>query len=373
MPATRHNPPFRAEHLGSLIRPAKLIQAREAWQARKLAREELRKIEDECVRDVVALQERVGLQFVSDGEFRKSGWRDLLFDASDGFSKEKHPSDFTFTEYSGERRKGLPVPDVVAMIKRREPLAAGFDFVKKLTKKVVKATLPAPSVNQFFRGDKMLLNGPYKGDRKAYLADIAAIYRQEIADLVAQNCTYLQIDDVPSAVLCDPKNKELVRSRGEDPERLIDQYFDLFNDSLRDRPGNMTVGVHLCKGNYGYGQGSGGYEPVAERLFQKLDADVYFLEYDDQRAGGFEPLRHLPKDRSAILGIISTKLPALEPADDVCRRIDEATKYVDLDRLGLSPQCGFASNYNMTRFTVDDQERKLAHVVSIAQRVWGSA
>ncbi|MSQ70673.1 MAG: 5-methyltetrahydropteroyltriglutamate--homocysteine S-methyltransferase [Betaproteobacteria bacterium] len=373
MPATKHNPPFRAEHLGSLIRPARLIKAREDWRAGTLAREALRAIEDECVRDVIALQERAGMQFVSDGEFRKSGWRDLLIDASDGFSKELQPSDFTFTEFSGERRRGVSVPDVVATIRRREPLAAGFDFVSKLTKKIVKATLPAPSVNQFFRGDRMLQNGPYKGDRSAYLADVATIYRQEIADLVAQGCTYLQIDDVPSAVLCDPRNQQLVRDRGEDPQQLIDQYFALFNDALRERPANMTVGVHLCKGNMGYGQGSGDYEPVAERLFQKLDADVYFLEYDDERAGGFEPLRHLPKDRSAILGIISTKLPALEPADDVCRRIEQASKYVDLDRLGLSPQCGFASTYNTTRFTEDDQERKLTHLVAIAQRVWGQA
>ena len=372
MPA-KLNPPFRAEHLGSLPRPAHLIAARKQWEQGKLARDELRKIEDACIRESVAMQERTGIRVITDGEFRKYSWRDLMFDSTDGFGRKNNDSDFIFTDFSGEKRRGNSVPDVIGKLKRREMMAPGFEFAKALTTKAVKATLPSPSVNHFFRGDKMLDNSPYKGDRKAYFADIAAIYRQEITDLAAQGCTYLQIDDVPSAVLCDPRNKEIVRSRGEDPDKLIDEYFELHNEAMRGRPANMLLGVHLCRGNSGHGQASGGYDPVAERLFNKVDADVYFLEYDTERAGGFEPLRFLPKDRVAVLGILSTKLPALEPYDEVRRKVDAAAKFVDLERLCLSPQCGFSSSNLSSRFSVDEQQRKLVHLVELATKIWGSA
>jgi 5-methyltetrahydropteroyltriglutamate--homocysteine methyltransferase len=368
MPA-RTAPPFRAEHLGSLIRPAKLIEARQQWRDGKLPREQLKALEDECIRDAVKLQERAGLQVITDGEFRKWGWRDLLIDASDGFSTDRNQSDFTFTDFSGEKRKGNSVPDVLAKIKRREMMAPGFEFVKGLTKGTVKATLPAPSCAHFFRGDKMLDKSPYKGDRKAYLADVAAIYRQEIADLAKQGCTYLQIDDVPSAVLCDPRNAAVVKERGEDPEKLIDEYYALFNEAVKDRPTSMALGIHLCRGNSGHGQGAGGYDPVAERLFN-LPATMFFLEYDTERAGGFEPLRHLPKGKFAVLGIMSTKLKELEPVDEMERKVDQAAKFAPKENLCLSPQCGFASNYINDRFTADDEERKLTHLVKAAGKIW---
>ena len=263
----------------------------------------------------------------------------------------------------------IAVSASIGRLKRREPMARGFEFVRKLTARTVKATLPAPSVNHFFRGDHMLEKGPYRGDRKAYFRDIAAIYRQEIAELAAQGCTYLQIDDVPSAVVCDPRNAQVIGDRGEDPEALIDQYYEMFNDAVRERPATMTIGVHLCRGNSGHGQASGGYERIAERLFQKLDANVYFLEYDPERAGGFEPLRHLPRDRFAVLGMISTKLPALELVDELRRRVDQAARFVDLERLCLSPQCGFASSYEQTRFSEADEVRKLEHLVTASQKI----
>jgi 5-methyltetrahydropteroyltriglutamate--homocysteine methyltransferase len=367
----RLNPPFRAEHLGSFIRPQRLIKARQAWAEGKLPKAELTTLEDECIREVVAMQERCGVKVISDGEFRKWSWRDLMFDATDGFSKDRKQSDFTFTEFSGQKRPGMPVPDVVGKLKRRDMMAPGFEFVKKLTSNTVKATLPAPSVSHFFRGDKMLKGSPYK-DRDAYFSDIASIYRQEISDLSSQGCTYLQIDDVPSAVLCDPRNANIVKERGEDPEKLIDEYFALFNESVRSKPSGMTLAVHLCRGNNGHGQASGGYDPVAERLFN-LPADVFFLEYDTERAGGFDPLRHLPKDKVAVLGMMSTKQKELEPEADLRRRVDEAAKYVDLERLALSPQCGFASNYQLDRFNQEDEERKLTHLVKVATKIWGSA
>jgi len=218
----------------------------------------------------------------------------------------------------------------------------------------------------------MLQGSPYEGDRKAYFADIAAIYRREIADLAAEGCTYLQIDDVPSAVLCDPRNQEIVRARGEDPQALIDEYFELFNAAVRDRPASMVLAVHLCRGNSGHGQASGGYEPVAERLFNSLDADAYFLEYDTERSGGFEPLRHLPRHKVAVLGILSTKIMALEPEGEVRRKIDQASRFVDLDRLCLSPQCGFSSSALTARSAEEEHERKLRHLVNIAEKHWGT-
>jgi methionine synthase II (cobalamin-independent) len=367
----RSKPPFRADHVGSLLRPPHLIAARGEWMAGKLRGDELRRIEDQCIRDAVAMQERVGLQSISDGELRRSSWRDLLFESADGFSIDKYESNFTFTQFSGEKNKGMPVPKVVSRLERRQPLTSDqFSFLAALTDRMPKATLPSPSVAHFFRGDDMLSGSPYR-DRRAYFADVARIYREEIADLASRGCVYLQIDDVPSAVLCDPSNQQVVRARGEDPDELEDQYIELHNDSVRDRPKGMTLCVHLCRGNTGHGQASGGYEPVAERLFQRLDADAFFLEYDTERAGGFEPLRFMPKDRVAVLGLMSTKLPELEPADMLRRRVDAAAKFVDLERLCISPQCGFASSYQNTRFTLEQQERKLAHLVAVAGEIWG--
>jgi 5-methyltetrahydropteroyltriglutamate--homocysteine methyltransferase len=370
MAKSRTDPPFRADHVGSLLRPAHLIAAREQWMAGKLPADELHSIEDQCIRDAVAMQERVGLQSISDGELRRSSWRDLLFESADGFSAEKYESNFTFTQFSGEKNKGMPVPRVVGPLKRRRPLTSDqFSFLATLTSRTPKATLPSPSVGHFFRGDDMLQGSPYR-DRRAYFADVARIYREEIADLAARGCTYLQIDDVPSAVLCDPGNQAIVRGRGEDPDEIENQYIELHNDSVRGRPPGMTLCVHLCRGNSGHGQASGGYEPVAERLFRRLDADAFFLEYDTERAGGFEPLRFVPKDRVVVLGLMSTKLPELEPVDALRRRVEEAAKYVDFDRLCISPQCGFASSYANTRFTLDQEERKLAHLVAVADQIW---
>jgi 5-methyltetrahydropteroyltriglutamate--homocysteine methyltransferase len=216
----------------------------------------------------------------------------------------------------------------------------------------------------------MIKSSPYKS-RAAYLDDVCAIYREEVADLAKLGCTYLQIDEVPCAVLCDPTNQALVRNRGEDPEALIDEYIAAMNAAVRDRPAGMTVCVHLCRGNMGHGQASGGYEPIAERLFNDLAVDGFFLEYDTDRSGDFRPLRHLPNGKVVVLGLISTKLPELEDSDTLKRRVEEAGRYVDTDRLCLSPQCGFSSGYKTVRFTLDDQERKLAHVVKVADEIWG--
>jgi len=367
----RINPPFHADHVGSLIRPHALLEARKAQAEGKLAPDALRALEDKAIRDAVALQERVGLQAITDGEFRRNNWRDRFFERTDGYSTDKIPSSFTFTEFSGEVRRGMPVRYAASKLKRRDPITADdFAALQKLTKRVAKATIPSPTVNHFFTGDKGLAKSPYAGDRKAYFADIASIYREEVAQLARIGCKYLQVDEVPLAVLCDPKNQEVVRARGEEPQRLIDDYVDLINQSVRDRPQDMTLCIHLCRGNSGHGQASGGYDPVAERLFQRLDFDGFFLEYDTPRAGDFQPLRHVPKDKTVVLGLMSTKEKGLEPVEALKRRVEEAARFVEMDRLCLSPQCGFASSAEVERFTAADEERKLAHLVSAASEIW---
>ncbi len=363
-------PPFRADHVGSLIRSRRLIEARTAHLAGRLPADALRAIEDEEIRAAIAMQERTGIQAITDGELRRNNWRDRFFERVDGFTKEKIPSSFFFTQNSGERQRGMPVPTVSGLLKRRERITADdYAFLKPLTQGVAKATLPAPSANHFFSGDKGLAGSPY-ATRQAFMDDVTAIYRQEIADLAALGCTYLQIDEVPIAVLCDPKNHAIVRERGEDPESLINDYISAINAVVRDRPASMTACVHLCRGNADHGQASGGYDPVARRLFRELDVDGFFLEYDTERAGSFAPLREVPKGKRVVLGMISTKIAALEPIDDIKRRLDEASRTISLDQLCISPQCGFASSYQTNRFTHDDQERKLAHLVKIAEAVW---
>ena len=366
---TNDGPPFRVDDVGSLIRSQKLIDARDVRDAGTLSDEALHEIEDEPVLDAIAMQERVGLHSITDGELRQFNWRDGFFESVDGFSEECVPSSFIFTEFSGERRRSIPIPVAIGKLRRKKITADDFAFTQANAKRTAKATLPSPTVNHFFFGDNGLAKSLYP-DRRAFFADVAEINRDEIADLAAAGCRYLQIDDVTIALLCDPTNLEIVRQSGEDPDELIANYIDAINDAVRGRPANMTVCVHMCRGNQGHGQASGGYEPVAERLFNELEVGGFFLEYDTERAGGFEPLRFLPKGKSAALGLISTKLPELESSDALTRRVEEASNYPDIDQLRLCPQCGFASSYKTTRFSVDDEERKLAHMVKVADEIW---
>ena len=283
------------------------------------------------------MQERVGIQSVSDGEFRRNSWRDNFFERTDGYSRDRVPSSFFFTQVDGSLRPGGMAPVAVNTLRRRDPITSD-DFqalVPYVTRGTPKATIPSPTVNHFFTGDPGLAQGPYKGDRQAYLADVAAIYQQEIVDLYAAGCRYLQVDEVPLAVLCDPKNQDIVRQRGEDPTELIHQYADLIASVVQGRPADMAVVVHMCRGNWGLGQASGGYEAIAEPVFARLPVDGYLLEYDDARSGGFEPLRAIPA--VAALGLISTKRAVLEAAVEVRRRVDEAAHYLTMERPALCP------------------------------------
>ena len=366
--------PFRAEHVGSFPRPEKLLKAREDYAAGRMAHHELRQIEDESVRDVVALQERVGIGAVTDGEFRKSGWRDFIYDRCEGFAEERIAAPFQFRLFDGTVRQAGGAPAVVAPLKRRGAMSAGdFALLKPMTTRPTKANLPTPSSFHAYAGDKGIAKTAYP-DRKALLADVVRLYREEIADLAALGCTYLQLDEVPLAVLCDPTNMEAIRRRGEDPDELVDQYIDALNESVRDRPAGMAVAVHFCRGNAGHGMADGGYEPIAERIFDRLQVDGYFLEYDTPRAGDFRPLRFLPKGKKKIvLGLVSTKQPEIESADVLKRRIDEAARFAPLDQLALSPQCGFSSNVGAGRLSLDQVEAKLARVVEVADQVWRNA
>jgi 5-methyltetrahydropteroyltriglutamate--homocysteine methyltransferase len=370
MSRQRTSPPFRADHVGSLIRPKELIEARKVFQAGTLKADALRAFEDKAIGDAVKMQERVGLHSITDGEMRRFTFRDLFFESVSGFSKERIESSFTFTEYSGARSKSMPIPVVVGKLKRMKSMTADeFSFTRTLTNRTVKATLPSPGINHVYSGDKSLKDSPYPS-RKAFFEDVVAIYREEIADLASRGCRYLQIDETPTAYLCDPKNQEMIRARGEDPDELINDYNHAINGAVESKPADMVVCAHLCRGNIGHGLGSGGYEPVAERLFREMNVDGFFLEYDTERAGDFKPLRHMPKNKFAVLGLFSTKLRQMETADEIKRRVDEATRYIDLDQLCISPQCGFASNYDMERMTIDEEEKKLAIIVEIARQIW---
>jgi len=368
----RTKPPFRADQVGSLIRPQALREARQAHLAGKLSAAALRETEDRHIRDVIAMQERVGLQAVTDGEFRRTSFREVLFDNVEGFSQERIETDFAFSYADGSTRRATPVPKVVAPLRRRGAMAAGdFGFLKSHTKRTAKAMLPAPSFAHWFIGDKALSGTIYK-DTVSYMADVAAVYREEVAALAALGCTYLQIDEVPIPVMSDPKVQAIIAKRGEDYRALIDLYVDAINAAIADRPADMAVAVHMCRGNEGVaGLGSGGYAPIAERVFGRLAVDGYLLEFDTPRAGDFAPLRYLPQGATAVLGLMSTKERALESKDDLKRRVDEAAAVIGIERLGLCPQCGFATAYHYDRLTIDDEERKLALLVEVANEIWG--
>src|SRR5262245_42106425 len=369
MAAERTLPPFRADHVGSLLRPPELREAHAGFKEGKISERDLAEIQDRAIRDVVRMQESVGLQSVTDGEFRRDNWRDRFFESVSGYSLERYESPFTFTEFSGEIHKGMPIPHVVSKLKRMKSMAKDeFAFLKPLVGKTAKLTLPSPITNHFYLGDKGISQA--YGSRAEYLNDIASIYQRELADVAAAGCSYLQLDEVCLAVACDPQIRRISEQRGEDFDELLRQYTDLINTIVDSRPEGMRICMHLCRGNSGAGIASGGYEPIADFLFGRMHVDAYFLEYDTDRAGDFTPLRFMPKNKQVVLGMISTKLKELEPIDELKRRVGEAGKFVDVDRLCLSPQCGFASGFNVTRFSFDDQKRKLAHLVEAADRIW---
>ena len=364
-------PPFRAEHVGSFVRPERLLQAARAHRAGDLEVDAYREIQDDCIREVVAWQDEIGMPSVTDGEFRRRSWSAGVIDALDGFGLREEGA-LQFRTEAGALGVAAS-PYAKAPLSRRHPIVADdYAFVRAQSSKgLAKATMASPPVMHFYLGPRSFETDIY-ADRDAYFEALAAIYRDEIADLAAEGCTFLQLDETALPCNCDETARAAVRERGEDPDDLTDAYIRLINDALAGRPDGMTVGLHMCRGNLkGAWMAEGGYEPIAERMFGLLDVDAYFMEYDTPRAGDFTPLRHMPADKTVVLGLISTKTPALEPKDEIKRRIDEAAAFLPLERLALSPQCGFSSGGGGGQtVTADDTRRKLELVLDIAGEVW---
>ena len=364
-------PPFRAEHIGSFVRPPRLIEAARSHKAGKLDDAAFRKVQDDCIGEIVAFQESLGLPSITDGELRRRSWSAGFIDAVDGFGLRDGTLGF---------RNESGVMGIAASPYARSPLkrlhrivADDYRFLKSVVKRgVPKVTIAAPDVMHWFLGPKAFDRKVYK-DREAFFADLVWLYREEIADLAMEGCRYLQLDDTALPCNCDPNARKDVAARGEDPDELTRRYARLFNDCVSTRPRDMTVAVHLCRGNLkGAWMAEGDYEPIADALFNQLAADIYCLEYDTPRAGDFSPLRYAPKGKQVILGLVSTKTPQLESKDVLKRRIDEAAQYVPLERLGISPQCGFSSGGGSGQtVTQDDTKRKLELVMNVAREVWG--
>ena len=380
-------PPFRAEHIGSLLRPEKLLKARAALEgdqyrqiAGSVSYDQLREIEDEAIREAVKFQEDVGLQVITDGEFRRRSWYQDFVLSLGGTS-------ITFVDPSKNVSAAVPFQDsqgvdklpghlvqVNGKLKRDKGIVtAQFRFLKGLTARTsrAKVSIPSPTMLHFW-GGRAVIDAKTYPDLEQFWDDAVAIWQAEIRELHALGCNYVQIDDVTFPMICDPRSQDALKQRGDDPQRLIETYADVLNRLVAGAPKGMTLGMHMCRGNNrGKWMGSGGYEMISEVVFQRIAIPNFFMEYDSERAGDFRPLRHVPKGKHVILGLVSTKTPQLETGEQLKRRIDEAAKYVPLEQLCLSPQCGFASNFMGNPVTFDDQRRKLALIVETAREIWG--
>jgi 5-methyltetrahydropteroyltriglutamate--homocysteine methyltransferase len=362
-------PPFHAEHIGSLLRPDELRRAFRDLSKGEITAEKFHSVQEQCIRDVVKMQEDVGLQLVTDGEFRRTTYISHFVESVDGL--DFGPSSFRFYDAVGGEHEFVG-PQCVGKVKRvKSNSGEEFDFLKTLTNQTPKMTLPSPATMHFLGGANQPPAEAY-ADVEEFFSDLALAYEEDIADLAARGARYIQIDDVPFPMLCDPALRGQLEQRGIDPEILLDQYIELTNAAVRNRPADVTAAIHLCRGNLkGTWLSEGGYDAVAKKLFQKLEVDAFFLEYDTERAGGFEPLAEMPDDKFVVLGLISSKLPEMENTEAVKARIQAASKYIALDRLGLSPQCGFSSAVAGNPVTIDDQKAKLRMVVNIAADIWG--
>ncbi|HTV51015.1 MAG TPA: 5-methyltetrahydropteroyltriglutamate--homocysteine S-methyltransferase [Steroidobacteraceae bacterium] len=365
--------PFRADHVGSLLRPAALIHARAEYEAARIGAEALRVAEDAAIREAVAMQEQIGLQVITDGEFRRKFWHLDFLTSFENVERVAPRLKAVFHTHSGSLEFEAPGIRVTGKLARRAPIfLEHFEFLKKVSKGTPKLTIPSPSV-MHFRGGRAAIDEAAYPRMEDFFADLARVYAEEIHDLAAAGCRYLQIDETNLAYLCDPALREQVRRNiGADPEELARTYAKLINAAISARPADMVVMLHLCRGNFMSGWvAEGGYEPVAQVLFNEIDVDGYFLEYDDARSGGFEPLRFLPPGKVAVLGLITSKDGRLESADAIKRRIEEAARHAPLEQLALSPQCGFASTCEGNRLTLEEQSRKLGLVVRVADEIWG--
>jgi len=369
--AQRTTPPFRADHVGSFLRPPELLDARAKRQRGEINAAQLRQVEDRAIREIVRLQEQWGFQGVTDGEFRRTYFHVDFLEQLEGVEVRGGIAQ-RFHGAKGEVDFAPPVMHVVGKLKHVKPIQLeDFQFLKSATTRTPKVTIPSPTMLHF-RGGRAAISREAYPDLEDFYADIACCYRDEIKSLGEAGCTYLQLDDTNLAYLCDTKMREAAKARGDDPNELPKRYARLINEAIKERPKGMTVCVHLCRGNFQSAWAAeGGYEPVAEALFNDLAVDGYFLEYDDARSGNFAPLRFVPKNKSVVLGLITSKVPELESKSELKKRIDEAAKYLPLDQLCLSPQCGFSSTVHGNVLTPADQAKKVQLLMDVAREVWG--
>jgi 5-methyltetrahydropteroyltriglutamate--homocysteine methyltransferase len=368
----RLNPPFRADQVGSLLRPQALKEARARFQRSEITKEQLRAIEDDAIRDVVKKQEAIGLQSITDGEFRRTFFHiDFLqklagVAVSGGIATK-------FRTQSGTIDFAPPRVTVTDKLRHVQDIqTVDFKFLKSVSTKTPKVTIPSPTMVHFRGGRKGIDITAYP-DLDEFFEDLARVYREEITSLYNAGCRYIQLDDTNLAYLCDPQIRAQTQERGENPDDLPHSYAALINSVIDNRPSDLTVAIHLCRGNMQSAWvAEGGYEPVADALFNELHVDAYFLEYDDARSGSFDPLRFVPDDKIIVLGLLTSKSAALEHAADIMRRLDQASRYVPLERICLSPQCGFASTVQGNRITEADQWAKLERVVAVTHHVWGA-
>jgi 5-methyltetrahydropteroyltriglutamate--homocysteine methyltransferase len=366
---TRTRPPFRADHVGSLLRPPALKEARARRERGEIGGAELRAAEDAAIAQAIARQEAIGLGAATDGEYRRAMWHFDFLEGLDGVEGYRAAHGIPFKGGIETQAKGLRVTGKLGL--SSHPMIAHFQFLRDHTRAVPKMTIPSPSVLHFRGGRRAVSTDAYP-DMDTFYRDLGLAYRSAVGAFAGAGCRYLQLDEVNLAYLCDPEQRQVLRDRGDDPERLPAIYAEMINTAIADRPADMVITMHLCRGNFRSSWiAQGGYEPVAEILFSQIGVHGYFMEFDTDRAGGFEPLRFVPKDKVVVLGLVTSKSGALESADELKRRIDQASKYLSLDQICLSPQCGFASTEEGNVLTEDEQWAKLARVVQVAAEVWG--
>jgi len=366
---TSTQPPFRADHVGSLLRPKFLLEAREAAAKKEISAEQLREVEDRAIKEAIRLQEDVGLQSVTDGEFRRTYFH---IDFLEQLGGVKTDIPVTIKKPDGTEELAPPVMRVVGKVQHVKDIQlADFKFLAAHTKQTPKVTIPSPTMLHF-RGGRAGISKEHYPDLEPFYEDVAQAYAAELRSLAQAGCRYVQMDDTNLAYLCDEKMREAARQRGDDPNELPYRYASFINRVVALKPPGMTLAVHLCRGNFkSTWAAQGGYEPVAEALLSRMNVDAYFLEYDDERSGDFRPLRFLPKGKTVVLGLVTTKLGQLEKKDDLKRRIEEAARYAPLEQLALSPQCGFSSTVHGNDIAVEQQIAKLRLVVETAREVWG--
>lgn len=364
---------YRADHIGSFLRPQFLLEARDQFAKGKINAEQLREVEDKAIAEIVKFQQDVGLKTITDGEFRRTYFHVDFLQQIGGVQSDEP---FTIQKPDGTLELAPPTIRVIGKVQHVKDIQrADFEYLKSQVTAghTPKVTIPSPTMLHFRGGRAGISREHYPELDPAFYQDVADAYGDELRSLASAGCTFVQMDDTNLAYLCDDKMREAARSRGDDPNELSHRYASFINRVVAQKPEGMTLGVHLCRGNFkSTHAASGNYEPVAEALLSEMNVDTYFLEYDDDRSGDFRPLRFLPKGKLVVLGLVTTKFGQIESKDALKRRIDEAAKYVPIEQLALSPQCGFSSTVHGNNIAVEDQRNKLRLVIETAQEVWGS-